>query len=427
MDKSLLRKAAMQSVALMIAIITASYALQQYRLERISASDIINTDTYQKNDIVVETVNKAVAMPIEEEQAPEPAAESFKMDQSLAELESQVEESLMNQLGDRYLVIEKPESGESTLSLEDLYMEHSIRLHITGLSDDSFDCSGIMRVRGSDVFLGEPRYQEIVTLETDEEDGTVTQVVTRDYGKDLSHGATLHLEKNETTGLFDCDMLMVLDQVYAYIIHEDENYYFIDLRKPSEVYDKVLVIDPGHGGKDAGAVSKDEKYYEKNINLNVALALKEMLDKENIKVYYTRTADSKVFLRPRVTMGNAVDCDYYISIHCNSSTVTSPNGAEVLYYDREYYGVSNKKLAQLFSDELGEITDIKQRGVVLKRDKEIFIMDKAQVPMILIEIGYLSNQKDLDYLIDAGNQQLIARGIYNGIMRAFEELPAVRE
>ena len=69
------------------------------------------------------------------------------------------------------------------------------------------------------------------------------------------------------------------------------------------MYDRILVIDAGHGGLDSGAVSKDGRIYEKNLNLGIILALKELLDKENIKVYYTRIQDNKVYLRPRVGTG----------------------------------------------------------------------------------------------------------------------------
>lgn len=423
MDKSLLKKAAMQSVALMVAVITASYTLQQYQTVEISASNIAGANSYAGDETAIELVDSRISILPEKSL---PAAVPDRMAASLTELKGQVEDSLMNKLSDHYLVIKKPEAREGTISLEDIYINHSIKLHMTGLLTDRLDSSMIMRVRGDEAYLGDPVYQEIVTQEKDEEN-TVTEVVTRDYGKDISHGITFSMKKEEATGLINCDILIELDQVYAYFIYEDEHYYFVDLRKPSDVYDKILVIDPGHGGKDAGALSKNEMYYEKNINLGIVLALKEILDQENIKVYYTRTADDKVFLRPRVTLANAVDCDYYISIHCNSNEVSSPNGTEVLYYDTKFHGVPNQKLADIFSEELGKTVELEKKGTVLKKEKEIFIMDKAKVPMILIEIGYLSNKQDLDYLIDPNHQKDIAQGIYNGIRRAFEELPAVRE
>lgn len=421
MDKALLRKVAIQSVALMVTVITSSYALEQYKAVRISASNIALEDMQHTHEIEL-VKSSVVSLPISVA-----AAGQLQMATSSNDLRGQVAADLLQQLGKEYLVIKKPHSKGLSITLEDLYIKKSIKFCLIGEKQETIDSSNIMRIRGEDYFLGEPVYKEVVTQETDSESGTVKEVITRDYGKDLSRGINITEGTDIKTGLPTTEILIELDSVYAHIIYEDNNYYFIDLRKPSEVYDKILVIDPGHGGKDGGALSKNEKYYEKNINLDIVLALKELLDKENIKVYYTRTADDTVFLRPRVNLANAVDCDYYISIHCNSNEVTSPNGTEVLYYDNEFNGVAAGDLAKLFSDELEKTTKLVNRGIVQKHNKEIFIMDKAEIPMILIETGYLSNSRDLSYLINQENKKIIARGIYNAIMKAFVELPVVRQ
>ncbi len=425
MDKSLLKKAAIQSVALMVAVITSSYALQQYQTVEISASNI----TEEVKDV---TSDKGQIIQLEEEGAailPETVATTTGpavMATSLDELKSQTDATIFEQLGQDFLVIKKISSGDASISLEDLYVKKSIKLKLSGINREEWNSTKVMRVRGEEYFLGDPKYNEIVTQEKDE-DGSVKEVITKDYGKDILHKISFTTIPDDETGITYSEILFELDSVYAYKIYEDQNYYFIDLRKPSDVYDKILVIDPGHGGKDAGALSRGEKYYEKNINLGIVLALKELLDKENIKVYYTRTADDTVFLRPRVTLANAVDCDYFISIHCNSNEVTSPNGTEVLYYDTKFNNISSRDLAELFSDELGKTVELRNRGTVLKKMEDIFIMDKAEVPMVLIEIGYLSNSKDLDYLTEAANQRSVAQGVFNGIMRAFQELPVTRD
>ncbi|MDF2486756.1 MAG: hypothetical protein K0R46_2924, partial [Herbinix sp.] len=338
-----------------------------------------------------------------------------------------VDDSLIAQLSDHFLVIKKPEANDVSITIDDLYINRSIKLKLSGDFTEELDSTMVMRVRGDDYFLGDPVYTEVITQEADEEDGSVREIITKDYGKDICHGITFSDSLETETAINYCEILIELDSVYAYAIHEDTNYYYVDLRKPSEVYDKILVIDPGHGGKDAGAISIGEMYYEKNINLGIVLALKELLDKENIKVYYTRTADDKVFLRPRVTLANAVDCDYFISIHCNSNEIASPNGTEVLYYDTNFKGVASRDMASLFSEELGNSVELRNRGTILKHKDDIFIMDKAEVPMILIEIGYLSNSGDLNYLTKLQNQKVVAQGIYNGIMRTFEELPVSRQ
>ncbi|MDF2908085.1 MAG: hypothetical protein K0R34_3406 [Herbinix sp.] len=426
MDKSLLKKAAIQSVALMVAVITSSYALQQYQTVEISASNITQED--QEVDTEEEEALKLVESDIQTStDSVVDAIDPINMATSLEELKNQADADILKQLSENYLVIKKPSVLDTSISLEDLYIKRSIKVILTGIFREEWNSSKLMRVRGDEYYLGDPQYSEVITQETDKRTGTVKEIITKDYGKDITHGISYETSTDHETGQINYELLIELDSVYAYSIYEDRNYYYIDLRKPSEVYDKILVIDPGHGGKDAGALSKGEKYYEKNVNLGIVLALKELLDKENIKVYYTRTADDTVFLRPRVTLANILDCDYFISIHCNSNEVTSPNGMEVLYYDTDFNGVASRDLANLFSEELGNTVGLRNRGTILKHMEDIFIMDKAEVPMILIEIGYMSNLKDLNYLTDPLNQKTVAQGIYNGIMKAFQELPVSRD
>lgn len=418
MKHSLLRKAAIQSLALMLAVVTLSYALKQYRMVTIEASDL----TTEREDYLAEVVSEqqpVISEPIIDRSEP---AIVLQPEKELSEYEKLLEAAepvIAYQLSSNFLRIQKPDGSELSMQLEDLYINKSIRLTFEGKSIGDITSDMVTRAREGELFSGEPIYTETVTIEIDKEKGTSEEVITKDYGKDLSHAITI---TPKALGQ-QTEVLIELDSVYAYFIYEDENYYYIALQKPSEVYDRILVIDAGHGGKDAGALSPGEKFYEKNINLDILLQLKNLLDNENIKVYYTRTGDDKVFLRPRVQLANAVNCDYFISIHCNSSLSASPNGTEVLYYNNEFKGVEAYDLAKLFSEEIAKTIPLKNRGPVQKHYEDIFIMDKAKVPMILIEVGYLSNNSDLDFLSKKDNSKAIAQGIYNGIMRAYSELP----
>lgn len=431
MDRKLLKKAAIQSLALMIAVITLSYALKQYQIVMAAANDQLSDNAvgYEGNATADNTKplsNSQTGQVISIGQTSAGTSEGTPLT-GVALLKDSIEPDILDKLGDNFLVIKKPEGGLS-LQLEDLYINKSIRLDLTGMTGGTLTSDGILRVRGNDMFSGEPLYTETTTTQVNEDDGTTEEVVTKDYGKDLSQGITITTQKDTAGKQYSSQILIALDSVYAYFIYEDADYYYIDLRKPSEVYDKVIVIDAGHGGKDAGALSKGGQYYEKNINLAILLQLKEILDKDkSIKVYYTRTADSTVYLRPRVTLANAVDADYFISIHCNANEVSSPNGTEVLYYDNEFKGVRAADLASLFSDELSKTVSLKQKGIVKRSDDDIFIMDKALVPMILIEVGYMTNRNDMNYLSKPENQKAVAQGIYNGILRAYEELPVTKD
>jgi N-acetylmuramoyl-L-alanine amidase len=422
MDRSLLRKTAIQSLALMVAVVTLSYALKQYQMVTMAASNQQNDAISFENNFLSEDG----ALPVDHTQTGQAIPAGDTQLTGTERLKDSIGPDILKKLGDNFLVVRKPQ-GDLSLQLEDLYISKSIQLDLAGMTENAVTNGSVLRVRGNDIFTGDPKFTEITSLEVNEDDGTTKEVVTKDFGRDISHGITVTTHKDQTTGLYSSQILIALDSVYAYFIYEDADCYYIDLRKPSEVYDKIIVIDAGHGGKDAGAISKGDKYYEKNINLAILVQLKELLDKEkNIKVYYTRTADSTVYLRPRVELANAVDADYFISIHCNANEVTSPNGTEVLYYDNEFKGVKAVDLAGLFSEELAKMITLKQKGVVKRNYEDIFIMDKSLVPMVLIEVGYLTNKNDMNYLSRTENQKAVAQGIYNGILRAYEELPVTK-
>ena len=316
MDKLLLKKAAIQSVALMLAVVTLSYALNQYETVTISASNMAASDdslssmeASTASEIGLTTSN--LNMPLLPDNLFEANNEEAGR-QVLTQYLEDVDLDIIKQMGNHYLVVKKPLGTNIAVSLDDLYVTKTLQIELTGLDGEDMNNQMITRVSEDEVFIGEPVFTETMSPDTDTTDDLV---ITRDYGNDFVHGITITNHYDNVNMNYTTDLLVELDDVYATILYEDEEYYYINLKDPKEVYEKILVIDAGHGGKDAGALSWGDQYYEKNINLAILLQLKELLDKENIKVYYTRTADDKVFLRPRVSLANSVDCDFFISIH----------------------------------------------------------------------------------------------------------------
>lgn len=291
-----------------------------------------------------------------------------------------------------HLVINKAAGGEQQqLSLEDFYMLRQIKVSISGLQDKV--------IAKQDVIFG----------------GT---------GSDPLLDVSVSYEYNPNTFLYTAVCQLQLDDVYAYRVLEDKQNYYIELRKPHEVYEKVIVVDAGHGGNDVGAYTKDMSHYEKNVNFSIQSYLKEMLGQEDIKVYYTRLGDEKVYLNPRVDLANAVNADMFISIHCNSSDYSSPKGSEVLYSTKiqEKAAISSERLATILLDNLVQEAGLDKRGVV--NGDDIYIISKSQVPVALIEVGFISNKEDLNFLKEEENHRLIAEGIYKGILCAYEEIEA---
>ncbi|HPU62851.1 MAG TPA: N-acetylmuramoyl-L-alanine amidase [Mobilitalea sp.] len=419
MDKNLLRKAALQSVALMLSVIMLSYAVRQYNTVTIAASyaqdktEHIESDKEDNKDYTrdlhAEVPNKAENLQMSEE----PRI-------IFTGVNSGVKNDIIEQLGEQFLIIKKPLGDDFQIRLEDVYINKQLKIIISGYTKESPDQNFIARVYGDEVFLGEPSCVEVENT-IPEEDGTYSSAVTKNYGNDPVNSINIKC-KADNFGFNVHEITLQLNHVYVHILHEDENYYYIDLRKPKEVYDKILVIDAGHGGKDPGAISKDGENYEKDINLKIMYELKELLDKDNVKVYYTRTMDETIYLRPRVTLANEVECDFFISIHCNSNEYTGPNGTEILYYNHENDNIKTKDLAKILSDELAKTVSLKNSGVMEMKDDDIFILANAKVPAVIIETGYISNINDLNYLQSKTGQQDIAKGIYNGIWRAYDEL-----
>ena len=319
------------------------------------------------------------------------------------------------------MIIRKPRGGAIHIQLEDLYLTKNLKLTISGLMDEIPDNSFIGRANKEDIFTGEPIYTQIGTA-LQEEDGVFTTIITRDYGNDIVNDIQISSLTDEL-GNSTVEIMLLLDHVYAYNLYEDEYYYYIDMKSPREAYDKILVIDAGHGGKNPGAVSKDNLTYEKNINLGILLELKKLLDKENIKVYYTRIMDDRILLTPRVALANDVDCDFFISIHNNSSArSTKINGTEILYYDHVHKSIASKNMAKIFSEEISKTTSLRNNGLVQMSNDDVLILHHSKVPAIMVEAGYMSNSNDLEYIKSTEGQEAIAEGIYKGILRAYEEL-----
>lgn len=213
-----------------------------------------------------------------------------------------------------------------------------------------------------------------------------------------------------------------LDTIYVHNVYEDEEAVYIDLRLPKDVYQNVIVIDAGHGGRDSGCYTEGHYVEEKDLNLAMVLSLKERLEKDDVKVYYTRLSDDRVTLKARVDLANELDADLFVSVHCNYWTEGSgPQGIEILY--NEYHEdevLSSKMFAQICLDSMVEATGRKDRG--LTKGKNIHIIANSKVPVALLETGFISNWEDLQYLQNEETRDNMVLGIYNGIKKALQIL-----
>lgn len=198
----------------------------------------------------------------------------------------------------------------------------------------------------------------------------------------------------------------------------DNGQLFVDFFNPADAQIPVIVIDAGHGGDDVGAVEKG--IYEKNIDLEICLKLKELLDRENVIVYYTRLDDSFPSVEERADFVNEIMPDLFISIHSNWYKNSGISGSSVLYNIKDEGQFNSLWLSNIMCEELSGNCGTVNKGAVGGND--IHIVRSSKVPVALIEVGFMSNEGDFNLLTSNEGQFKIAEGIYNGIIRSLTEM-----
>lgn len=218
----------------------------------------------------------------------------------------------------------------------------------------------------------------------------------------------------------------------------------------------TLVIDPGHGGVDPGALGRNAK--EKEINLKVSKLLASMIEEEfpEVKIIFTRKTDVQIPLAKRATIANNANADLFISIHSNASKNRSANGCETFtlgagssaeakaaaMYENEvilsednfeeiYKGFNPRSSESYIIFELmrsqdmemsAELAQLVQNGMV-KNSKlynrgvssaGFLVLHKTIMPKILVELGFISNREEEKFIASESGQKKLARGIFEG-------------
>ena len=153
-----------------------------------------------------------------------------------------------------------------------------------------------------------------------------------------------------------------------------------------------VFIDPGHGGKDPGACNGNFK--EKDINLDVALILGEILNKEGFEVAYSRTTDVSVSLGERVFKSNRFRADVFLSIHCNAFTDTQAQGVETFYYKTS--GKGKQLAAKIQANIVNKGIYSRDRGI---KPGSFYVLKKTRAVAALVELGFITNRVDLEIML----------------------------
>lgn len=178
----------------------------------------------------------------------------------------------------------------------------------------------------------------------------------------------------------------------------------------------LVVLDPGHGGKDPGAIGIGG-LQEKDVILPISLEVAQILRDRGVNVMMTRSDDRFISLQGRVYMANQARADIFTSIHANAVGGYRPevNGLETYYYSRGY------RLAQIVQQTILETVPVaRNRGV---KQARFYVLRNTAMPSILIEVGFVTGQIDSRNLANPAYRSQMAQAIALGILRYLQQYP----
>ncbi len=185
---------------------------------------------------------------------------------------------------------------------------------------------------------------------------------------------------------------------------------------------RIVVLDPGHGGSDWGAIGPTG-VSEKSVSLAVSLKAERLLTDAGYQVVMTRTTDIDVAapgvpdaaeLQARVDKAPP-NAELFISVHCNAFSNSNANGVETYHAPN---AVKGSRLARLLNEELFRLGGLNNRGVKAAR---FYVMTHSQCPASLIELGFITNPREEKLLASSDYQQKLAQAITNAVNRYFNQ------
>ncbi|MDO0822801.1 N-acetylmuramoyl-L-alanine amidase [Desulfosporosinus nitroreducens] len=197
----------------------------------------------------------------------------------------------------------------------------------------------------------------------------------------------------------------------------------------SSLKDKVIVIDPGHGGADPGAQNSGLK--EKEINLDISLRLGKVLESKGCKVILTREVDRDFFLpgfvkgrmakraelNTRIKIATENNADLFISVHANSFPQRNSYGMETYYHLKSAAG---KALAEIIHEKLTQVQPDNKR---IAKAGDYYIINQAEMPSVIVEVGFISNPRERKLLLSEDYRNLVADAIGAGVEHYFQAFP----
>jgi N-acetylmuramoyl-L-alanine amidase len=175
----------------------------------------------------------------------------------------------------------------------------------------------------------------------------------------------------------------------------------------------VVMIDPGHGGKDPGTIGIGG-VQEKNVILPISQEVAAILEQQGVQAVLTRTSDYFVSLEGRVQMADRANANLFVSIHANAISMSRPdvNGLETYYYS------SGQRLAQTIHNSILQSVDVSDRRV---RQARFYVLRKSSMPSVLVEVGFLTGRDDSAKLANPNYRSQVAQAIARGILQYIQQ------
>jgi len=180
----------------------------------------------------------------------------------------------------------------------------------------------------------------------------------------------------------------------------------------SRLANATIVLDPGHGGHDPGAMSPPSMFVkrliEKELTLDIATKLQRLLTSAGVNVIMTRSGDYYVSLQDRVNLANSVNATAFISIHINSYPIQGgKRGTETYYFTPQ-----SERLAAIIHRHMISTLQLPDNGI---RRRGFFVLRNTTIPAVLVEVCYINHPSDGALLMDEQFRERVATAIFNGI------------
>lgn len=230
-----------------------------------------------------------------------------------------------------------------------------------------------------------------------------------------------------------------MNAIQEYSSVMEENQLYVEYKSPEECFDRIVVIDPQCGGEDSGVETgnlqagstqvrnpeagsvKVPGLCEKEVNLQIARAVRQLLEGSEIKVYLTRQEDVEISPEDRALLVREVSADLYVGIGVGGDEEDPEQFGTETWYNGDYFipGFGNLQLADLLERQVTVAVSGRANGLMEAQDP---VLQRLTIPGALVKAGYLTHEREGALLGQQGYVQKVAEGIVEALRQAFEEL-----